>query len=83
MRIFSRQPFLHIIQIHLFQLSEDKSKLIEESEAYRGHMECLQLKVKDDFIIASDLMNSLTVLRHDGVQKKKLEQVNRGERLHQ
>jgi DNA damage-binding protein 1 len=34
-----------------------------ESKPYVGRVECLTLKIKDDFVLYGDLMQSLTVLR--------------------
>lgn len=41
---------------------------------YLGHIDCLQLKIKDDFVLFHDLMKSLTVLRYS-VDDGKFEEV--------
>ena len=50
------------------------NELVQEFPAYTGHIECLQLKVKDDFVLFCDLMQSLTLLRCN-VNEKKLEKI--------
>jgi hypothetical protein len=32
---------------------------------YLGHIDCLQVKSKDDFVLFNDLMKSITILRYN------------------
>lgn len=48
--------------IRLYKLSPQTHELIQLTQ-YLGHIDCLQVKVKDDFILFNDLMKSLTILR--------------------
>jgi hypothetical protein len=49
----------------------DNQELIQQSKPYVDqHVECLQLKIKDDFILCGDLMKSLTVLRYNNNENK-------------
>jgi hypothetical protein len=43
---------------------------------YLGHIDCLQVKIKDDFVLFNDLMKSLTVLRYN-VDEGKFEEVKK------
>lgn len=57
----------------MFKLENEE--LIQESKTYSGRVECLILKIKDDFILYGDLMNSLTVLRYNTAEQQ-FEEVN-------
>ena len=48
----------------------ENDELIQESKTYNGRVECLRLKIKDDFILYGDLMNSLTVLRYHTTEER-------------
>ncbi|UJR27073.1 hypothetical protein I4U23_008375 [Adineta vaga] len=50
--------------IQLFEYSSQKSELTQLSKSYIARVECLELKVKDDFILFNDLLGSMTVLRY-------------------
>jgi hypothetical protein len=41
---------------------------------YLGHIDCLQVKFKDDFVLFNDLMKSITILRYN-VDEAKFEEV--------
>jgi hypothetical protein len=43
----------------------ENQELTTQSKPYIGRVECLTLKIKDDFILYGDLMQSLTVLRYN------------------
>ena len=60
----------YAFQIRLFHFSTENLDLVQECPAFTGHIECLQLKVKDDFVLFCDLMQSLTLLRYDANEKK-------------
>ena len=52
----------------MFKLENEE--LIQESKIYSGRVECLTLKIKDDFVLYGDLMNSLTVLRYNPTEQQ-------------
>jgi len=54
----------------------ENQELIQQSKAYPGRVECLKLKIKDDFILYGDLMNSLTILRYN-TDENKFEEVEK------
>lgn len=66
--------FLVRIQIQLFNFSLESRKLVELCQPFIGHVECLNLSVKDDFVAVSDLYCAPTILRYDS-QEKKFEKV--------
>ena len=47
---------------------------LDQITQYLGTIDCLQVKIKDDFILYNDLMKSITVLRYN-VDDGKLEEV--------
>ncbi|CAF0840644.1 unnamed protein product [Didymodactylos carnosus] len=55
--------------IRLYNFSPDKQELVLTTQ-YLGHVETLQIKIKDDFVLFCDLMKSLTVLRYNLVENK-------------
>jgi len=59
--------------IRLYKISAQTHELILITQ-YLGHIDCLQLKVKDDFILFSDLMKSITLLRYN-VDETKFEEI--------
>lgn len=61
-------------QVRLYKLSTQTHELVPLAQ-YLGHIDCLQLKIKDDFVLFSDLMKSVTVLRYN-VDETKFEEVN-------
>jgi len=48
----------------------ENNELIQQSKTYNGRVECLSLKIKDDFILYGDIMNSLAVLRYNTSDNK-------------
>ncbi len=48
----------------------ENHELTQQSKPYIGRIECLKLKIKDDFILFGDLMNSLTILRYNNDENK-------------
>ncbi|CAF1555514.1 unnamed protein product, partial [Rotaria sordida] len=60
--------------IRLYKFSLENHELIQLSKTSIECVECLELKVKDDFILTGDLMRSLTVLRYN-VDENKFENI--------
>ncbi|CAM4789835.1 unnamed protein product [Rotaria magnacalcarata] len=56
--------------VRLYKFSLENHELIQLAKTSVDYVECLQLKVKDDFILFGDLMKSLTVLRYNADEKK-------------
>ncbi|CAF1229242.1 unnamed protein product [Adineta steineri] len=50
--------------IRLYKFSPQNHELIQLTQ-YLGHIDCLQVKIKDDFVLFNDLMKSITVLRYN------------------
>ncbi|CAF1345272.1 unnamed protein product [Rotaria magnacalcarata] len=59
--------------IRLYKLSSQNHELVQLTQ-YLGHIDCLQLKIKDDFVLFNDLMKSITVLRYN-VDEGKFEEI--------
>ncbi|CAF0737244.1 unnamed protein product [Adineta ricciae] len=51
--------------IQLFEYSPQQSEFIQLSKPYVGRFKCSEVKVKDDFILFSDEIYSITVLRYN------------------
>ncbi|CAF0914954.1 unnamed protein product [Adineta steineri] len=62
--------------VRLYKFSLEKQELIQQPESYMGRMKCLELKIKDDFILFSDLLGSLTILRYN-INENKFEEIAR------
>ncbi|CAF4245853.1 unnamed protein product, partial [Rotaria sp. Silwood2] len=60
--------------IRLYKLSLENHELIQLSKISTDFVECLELKVKDDFILTGDLMRSLTIFRYN-VDENKFENI--------
>ncbi|CAF3642646.1 unnamed protein product [Rotaria sp. Silwood1] len=59
--------------IRLYKLSSQTHELTQLTQ-YLGHIDCLQVKIKDDFVLFTDLMKSITVLRYN-VDDGKFEEI--------
>ncbi|CAF4702782.1 unnamed protein product, partial [Rotaria sp. Silwood2] len=59
--------------IRLYKLSSQTHELTQLTQ-YLGHIDCLQVKIKDDFVLFNDLMKSITVLRYN-VDDGKFEEI--------
>ncbi len=62
-------------QIQLYKFSLENHELIQQSKPYIGRVECLELQIKDDFILFGDLLGSLTILRYN-IDENKFQEVN-------
>ncbi len=54
----------------MYKFSIDNHDLILLSKTQIEYIECLHLKIKDDFILFGDLMKSLTILRFNSDENK-------------
>ncbi|CAF1046921.1 unnamed protein product [Rotaria sordida] len=59
--------------IRLYKFSPQTHELTQLTQ-YLGHIDCLQVKIKDDFVLFNDLMKSITVLRYN-VDDGKFEEI--------
>lgn len=57
----------------MYKLSAQNHELTQLTQ-YLGHIDCLQVKIKDDFVLFNDLMKSITILRYN-VDEGKFEEV--------
>ncbi|CAF3432385.1 unnamed protein product [Rotaria sp. Silwood1] len=60
--------------IRLYTFSLENHELIQLSQTSTESVECLELKVKDDFILTGDLMRSLTIFRYN-IDENKFENI--------